>query len=346
MTSENKQRPRAFRLDDARLDKGCVVIEQQPDTFAMDGVIAPEEAAIEAAQKRGVLARRGFSWGLLFWSSLGALIALSFGAWVGGLIESFFAHSAALGWLGLGLTLCLFLSLAAFVWREVAGLMRQREIAALHIAFAEARAADDRSAARKLVEELSSLYKTRPDTARARANLADLSRDIIDGRDLIDIAEREFMAQLDEQAIREIARAAKRVSFITAISPRAMVDVIVVAAQALRLIRRMAEIYGGRPGTVGMLRLARSVGGHLALTGGMAAAETGVQQLLGDGLVGMVSTKAAEGLANGMLTTRVGLSAMAVCRPMPFAARKAPGVRDVAPFLFGGKKDGAQVSQP
>jgi putative membrane protein len=31
---------------------------------------------------------------------------------------------------------------------------------------------------------------------------------------------------------------------------------------------------------------------------------------------------------------------MAVCRPMPYAARKAPGVKDVAPFLFGGKKGG------
>jgi putative membrane protein len=43
---------------------------------------------------------------------------------------------------------------------------------------------------------------------------------------------------------------------------------------------------------------------------------------------------------NGMLTARVGLSAMAVCRPMPFATKKAPGVSDVAPFLFGGEKGG------
>jgi putative membrane protein len=42
---------------------------------------------------------------------------------------------------------------------------------------------------------------------------------------------------------------------------------------------------------------------------------------------------------NGLLTARVGLSAMAVCRPMPFAVRAAPGVSDVAPFLFGEKKE-------
>jgi putative membrane protein len=40
----------------------------------MEGVIEPEEAAIEAAQKRGIMARRALSWGGLFWSALGALL--------------------------------------------------------------------------------------------------------------------------------------------------------------------------------------------------------------------------------------------------------------------------------
>jgi putative membrane protein len=41
-----------------------------------------------------------------------------------------------------------------------------------------------------------------------------------------------------------------------------------------------------------------------------------------------------EGVLNGLLTARVGLSALAVCRPMPFAVDKPPGVSDVAPFVF------------
>ncbi len=340
MTSE-KQRPRAFRLDDARPDNGGVVIEQQPDTFAMDGVITPEEAAIEAAQKRGVMARRGFSWGLLFWSSLGALLSLAVGVWLQGLIESFFARSAALGWIGIALLACLGVALLALLGRELTGLMRQRQIARLHMAFAKAHAADDRDGARAAVRDLIGLYATRPATARARANLAELSGDIVDGRDLIDIAERELMPALDEQATREIASAAKRVSVVTAISPRAIVDVLFVGAQAVRLVRRLAEIYGGRPGFIGFLRLARSVGAHLAITGGMAVGDSLVQQVLGHGVAARLSARLGEGVLNGMLTARVGLSGMAVCRPMPYAARKAPGVKDVAPFLFGGKKDGA-----
>jgi len=43
---------------------------------------------------------------------------------------------------------------------------------------------------------------------------------------------------------------------------------------------------------------------------------------------------------NGLLTARVGLSAMAVCRPAPFEVDKPPGVAEVAPFLFRKAKAG------
>ena len=121
--------------------------------------------------------------------------------------------------------------------------------------------------------------------------------------------------------------------------PRAIVDLLFVAAQAARLVRRIAEIYGGRPGALGFLRILRSVGAHLAVTGGMAVGDSLVQQVLGHGLAARLSARLGEGVLNGLLTARVGLSAMAVCRPMPFAAKPPPGVGDVAPFLFGSKKD-------
>jgi putative membrane protein len=141
---------------------------------------------------------------------------------------------------------------------------------------------------------------------------------------------------------KEIADAAKRVSVVTAISPRAIVDLLFVAAQAARLVRTIAEIYGGRPGAFGFLRILRSVGAHLAITGGMAVGDSLVQQLLGHGLAARLSARLGEGVLNGLLTARVGLSAMAVCRPAPFAADKPPGIGDVAPFLFGSKKEGTE----
>ena len=102
----------------------------------------------------------------------------------------------------------------------------------------------------------------------------------------------------------------------------------------MRLVRRIAEIYGGRPGLLGLVKLARSIGAHIAITGGMAVGDSLLQQLVGHGIASRISARMGEGVLNGLLTARVGLSALAVCRPMPFSVDKPPGVSDVAPFLF------------
>ena len=81
----------------------------------------------------------------------------------------------------------------------------------------------------------------------------------------------------------------------------------------------------------------KSVGAHIAITGGMAVGDSLVQQIVGHGIAARLSARLGEGVLNGLLTARVGLSAMAVCRPMPFAAEKPPGVADVAPFLLSRK---------
>jgi putative membrane protein len=324
---------------------GGTIIEPQPDVFlssvdpSLPAVLDSEEGAIEAAQKRGLLRRTLFSWGGLFWSAAGGLVSLGLGLWFDRLIRDLFDHSTTLGTIGLVLAGIALAALLVLLARELTAIYRQTHIARLHIALAEARVADDRDAARSRVGELAALYAHRPETATPRALLRDLAREIVDGRDLIDIAERNLMLPLDEAARREIALAAKRVSVVTAISPRALLDVLFVVAQAMRLMRRIAEIYGGRPGFLGAIKLARSVGSHLAITGGMAVGDSLVQQILGHGIAAKLSARLGEGVLNGLLTARIGLSAMAVCRPMPFAAERAPGVRDVAPFLFGDKKN-------
>ncbi|MDE2579251.1 MAG: TIGR01620 family protein [Hyphomicrobiales bacterium] len=355
MSGENKQRPRAFRLDGdnvvvAEKDAPAmafrtganVVIAPEADAFQADDEPAEpgdNEEAVEIAQKRGLLRRAFFTWGGLFWSAISGLVSLGVGLWFTRIIDDLFARSATLGWIGVALAATAGLALLALLARELRAIFRQRHIARLHIGLADARAADDTPRARALVSELTGVYANRPDTARGRALVADLTREFVDGRDLIDIAERNLMPALDDSVRREIATAAKRTSLVTAISPRALVDVIFVAAQAVRLIRRIAEIYGGRPGFVGFVRLARSVGAHLAITGGMAIGDSIVQQVVGHGIAARLSARLGEGVLNGMLTARIGISAMAVCRPMPFAAIAAPSVKDVAPFLFGDKKD-------
>jgi putative membrane protein len=335
--SDPRPRPRAFRLDDTE-----VVIEPRVEpipTLAHEIALDEDEREIEIAQQKGMLARWRPSLGALFWSGLGGLVSLGLGLWFTELVETLFAKAQALGWIAAAFGALALLALVAIGAREAVAILRQSHIARLHADLARARASDDGDAARPLVARLIALYERRPETAAGRAETSEAMRAIIDGRDLIDIAERALLRPLDAKAQLEIAAAAKRVSMVTAISPRAALDVIFVMAQIVFLIRRIAEIYGGRPGLLGFFKLARSVGAHVAITGGMAVGDSLVQQVLGHGLASKISARLGEGVLNGLLTARVGLSALAVCRPAPFGAQKPPGVSDVAPFLFGsGKK--------
>jgi putative membrane protein len=340
-----RPRPRAFRLDG---DETVTprpkpeVVEQEIDVFAeaadlVDDAVAGEAAASDARAK-GVLERYLFSTGGAFLSALTGLLSLAISVWVWKLVEDLFSHSTILGYFGLVLAAIAGVATLIFIAREIRSILLQNRIAKLHAALAKAREANDAKAAKDRVLELCAIYESRPDMARSRALVADYAKQIIDGKDLVDLAERNLVAPLDAQASREIAAAAKRVSVVVAVSPRAVLDVVFVGAQAIMLMRRIAEIYGGRPGILGFVKLARSVGAHLAITGTVAVGDSLLQQVLGHGIASRVSAKLGEGVLNGLLTARVGLSAMAVCRPTAFVTQKQPGVKDVAPFLFGDKK--------
>ncbi|MDB5641979.1 MAG: conserved rane protein of unknown function, partial [Hyphomicrobiales bacterium] len=196
-----QQRPRAFKLDDAAPERDRIVVQDMPDAFApapLDEETASEEAAVEAAQRRGMVARALLTWGGLFWSAAGALVSLAVGMWFDKLIGDLFTRSQTLGWIGAALVAALVLSLLVLAGREVAAVLRQKHIAKMHAHFARAREADDRNEARTLTRDLVSLYAHRPETARARAQLSELTGEIVDGRDLIDIADREMMSALDD----------------------------------------------------------------------------------------------------------------------------------------------------
>ncbi len=326
----HSRRPAAFALNDPD-----VVVTEAPDDSAQAIRVIPEsDAATLPVPVALARPRRRFPWPALFWSALGGLVALWLGLSVTSLVEELFARAEGLGWLGLSLAVLAGLALLVIGAREIGALLRLRAIETLHARAQAAIGSDARPEATKIVRELLHLMRKAPPLARGRARLESHLGDIIDGGDLIRLAERELMTPLDTEAKRLVSAAAKRVSVVTAVSPRAAIDMIFVAVTALGLIRRLAYLYGGRPGALGLLRLMRLCIAHLTVTGGLAVGDSLVQQVLGHGVVAKLSTRLGEGMLNGLLTARLGLAAIEVTRPLPFAALPAPALADLAADLL------------
>jgi len=332
--SPTSRKPAAFRLDD-------------PNVVVAEPLSADLAAAAEARRAPVVVtplpeatslpdpgpwrreSRSRISFSVMFWAATGGLLALGLGLAAVGLVEDLFARAAWLGWLGSSLAGLALTALGAMAVRETVGFVRLRTVEHLQTSAAAAIQTDDRAAAEVVVRHLLTLVRREPRLAHSRVVLRSHLDEIIDGADLLRLAERELMAPLDAEARRCVAAAAKRVSVVTAVSPRAAVDMIFVLVTALALVRRLADLYGGRPGTLGLIRLVRHVIAHLAITGGVAASDSLLQQILGHGVAAKLSARLGEGVLNGLLTARLGLAAIEVARPLPFVALPPPVLGDL-----------------
>jgi putative membrane protein len=288
--------------------------------------------------------RRGVSLASLAFGAAGLFVSLALGLWIDSVVRTLFERNEWLGWLALGVAALLAVAVVLIVLREITAILRLRSVDHIRSDLIEALAGtDDKQlarATRKLVHHMAS----NPRSSAGRAVLTEQEGEILDTLDYYTLAERELFRSLDRDASILVMGASKRVSVVTAISPRAFMDILYVLYENFRLVRRLAELYGGRTGTFGNLTLLRKVLGHLAVTGVASVGDGLVQQVIGHGVASRLSARFGEGVLNGLMTARVGLAAMEVCRPAPFHAVQRPKLSAILATLTASKGSDAKTS--
>jgi len=295
-----------------------------PDQAPPVPEFAPQGQAMQAVAR--IATRRSSFLGRWFLRLALALMTfvISLAAW--DFVNALLARNPYLGGAALiliGLFVAILLAMAIREWAAFARLAR---LGGIRRAADASYASGVLSDARSVTGRLTHLYRDRPDLAWARQNFADRTPEILDADGLLRTAETQMIAPLDAQARREVEAAARQVATVTAIVPLALADVVVALFANLRMIRRIAEIYGGRAGTLGSWRLTRTVLTHLVATGAVSVGDDLIGSVAGGGLLSKVSRRFGEGVINGALTARVGVAAIEVCRPLPFHAEKRPSV--------------------
>ncbi len=315
--------------------KGPVLIELDGPSPLTPGAAPPVPEAGNSAQGRAMLGLvpaapgRGSRLGWLFLSSalslLGFLVSVAAWNFIAGLL----ARNPVLGGIAAALFATFLLVTALVVIREATAYARLARLDAIRRAADAALATEDLSAARRVADRLAALYAGRDETAWGRDRFAERRDAVMDAGTLLGLAETEILAPLDQMARREIEAAARQVALVTALVPLALADVAAALLSNIRMIRRIAEIYGGRGGAFGSWRLLRTVLTHLLATGAVAVGDDLIHSVAGGGLLSKLSRRFGEGVVNGALTARVGVAAMDVCRPLAHATLPRPRVTNL-----------------
>ena len=154
-------------------------------------------------------------------------------------------------------------------------------------------------------------------------------------REVVTIYAQWVQPVLDEQARREISRSAAESAMMIAVSPLALVDMAFIAWRNIRLINRIAAIYGIELGYFSRIRLFRMVLVNIAFAGASEViSDTGIEWM-SQGITARFSARIGQGLGAGLLTARLGIKAMELCRPLPWLEDDKPRLGDFRKQLIG-----------
>jgi putative membrane protein len=154
--------------------------------------------------------------------------------------------------------------------------------------------------------------------------------------DALELFSRFVLAPADRLAQSVIRRASAQAFAINAVSPTALTDTLLFAARAMRMIREVAGIYGQRPGLAGTVHLLRRLIGGAGLVGAIDLVGGVLVQQLGGAVIERISANAAESAYAAQKMARIGIVAMAMCRPVEFRPGEVPSLGSLVSGLLKG----------
>jgi putative membrane protein len=267
-----------------------------------------------------------------------AVAATGFGILVAGVIgidlvqfvDGAFAHGNSFGVFALAVVAAGCGGAAYWLWAELRGLWRLRSAERLRSLIPSALSSELKSE----IEAAAAILAHDPLLGAAVGRYSLALEPHHTGRDALELFARFVLAPADRLAEAAIRRAAAQAFAINAISPTALLDTLLFAARAMRLIREIAEIYGQRPGVAGTVHLVRRLIGGAGLVGAVDLVGGVLAQQLGGAVLERLSASAAESAYAAQKMARLGIIAMALCRPVEFRPGEVPSLRSLVSGLL------------
>lgn len=267
---------------------------------------------------------------------------------VGTLYDALFSASSMLqnapllGILYIGMLFALIVILGYGIVKEMLGYLKVKKIGKIAEEANEIAAHGGRGA-RAFAEKIVALYSNHEDPKIA-ADVQAFSRELpsLMEDEIFERMEERLFAGMDAKAKGIVSKYANQTAISTAISPVAVIDAALILSRSHVMIKEIAGVYGLRPNLAGELALIRQVFVNLAFAGVSDIMLHHSHDILGASVLSKVSAHGAQGVANGILTARVGLSTIKACRPLPMGSKQDGFFKNIFKMitksLFGTKK--------
>lgn len=162
--------------------------------------------------------------------------------------------------------------------------------------------------------------------------------DGLTAREVGELFSKNVLYPIDKKVKKLITRSAVENSVVVAVSPLAVVDMLFLAWRNMRLINRIANIYGIELGYWSRLRLTRMVLVNMVFTGASELVQDIGLDWLSQDITAKLSGRVGQGLGVGLLTARLGIKTMEFCRPLTFTKEDKPSLSHIHRELLTGLK--------
>ncbi|MEW6990737.1 YcjF family protein [Colwelliaceae bacterium 6441] len=171
---------------------------------------------------------------------------------------------------------------------------------------------------------------------------ANVDNDLSDAEQLR-LYSRQVLSKVDKKALDKICKFSTESVVLVALSPIAIIDMVLMLWRNLKMIDEIANLYGLKLSYWSRIKLIKQVFINMVYAGATELIADVGTDLLGADLLGKLSARLAQGLGAGMLTARLGLKAIHLCRPIPFE-ENPPKLKDVRKQLISQIKQLANKS--
>ena len=165
---------------------------------------------------------------------------------------------------------------------------------------------------------------TRAECTQGYASWQQLCESHHSSREQLQLYSRLVLSEQDRQARASVMRWSGEAAVLVTISPLASVDMLLILWRSLKMIDEVAACYGIRLGYWSRIRLLRMIGQHMLYAGAAELITDVGLDWLGAELSARLSARLAQGVGAGLLTVRLGLQTMQVCRPIAFTQSEKP----------------------